>query len=192
MISRKDLIVAILCTFCLTMVLFTAAPVKSTGSSYDPWVDVNHDGKINVLDLIKVALSTGTTGDPALNVNVANWPNSTETVVWNGSYVTNSPIDCYPVSAKGFAHLNVYVMSNLALQTNASVTITISVYGAMLYIPTTHPGFYPILVYTTTLNLSRPGACFSIPVPGQYFYFQAVSNTHIPYMVYLSYYLTWG
>ena len=88
MITKKDLVVSILCTFCLTTVLLTMMPVQS--AEWDPWVDVKEDGTINVLDLIKVAGSLGTSGDTTKNVNVTNWPN------WwmsNRCNITNWPVD---------------------------------------------------------------------------------------------------
>lgn len=73
MITKKDLVVSILCTFCLTTVILTITPVKSA-AEWDPWVDVREDGTINVLDLIKVAGSLGTSGNTTKNVNVTNLP----------------------------------------------------------------------------------------------------------------------
>jgi len=62
---RKDLIVAVLCTFCLTVTLFTIIPTRSqTEVQYDPWYDLNDDGKIDVLDVVLVTNKYGTTGTP--------------------------------------------------------------------------------------------------------------------------------
>jgi hypothetical protein len=72
LITRKDLMVSVLCTFCLTTVLFTMMPVQS--AEWDPWLDVKEDGRINVLDLIKTASALGTMGDTTKNVTVKNWP----------------------------------------------------------------------------------------------------------------------
>jgi len=72
LITRKDLVVSILCTFCLTTVLLTMMPVQS--AEWDPWLDVKEDGRINVLDLIKTASALGTMGDTTKNVTVKNWP----------------------------------------------------------------------------------------------------------------------
>jgi hypothetical protein len=77
----RNIVVAVLCTFCLTAVLFTAIPVNSTETvnstktassipAYNPWADVNHDGRINILDLIEVALGLGSSGNPSLNVTI--------------------------------------------------------------------------------------------------------------------------
>jgi hypothetical protein len=65
MTSKKDLIIAVLITFCLTATLFTIVPTKSgNGSSYDPWKDLNDDGVIDSTDLGMLGTSWATTGDP--------------------------------------------------------------------------------------------------------------------------------
>jgi len=43
---------------------------------YDPWVDYNEDGKIDIKDIATAAIKFGTSGDPTKNVNVTNWPES--------------------------------------------------------------------------------------------------------------------
>jgi hypothetical protein len=66
MVSRKDLIIAVLSTFCLTLALFMTLPAKSSPDlgEYDPWVDINDDGTINFLDAILLGTAFGTTGTP--------------------------------------------------------------------------------------------------------------------------------
>jgi len=62
---RKDLIIAILGTFCLTVTLFTVIPIRSqTTEPYDPWEDLNDDGKIDIYDAVLLLNSYGTTGSP--------------------------------------------------------------------------------------------------------------------------------
>jgi hypothetical protein len=80
---KKDVVVAVLATFCLTIVLVTAVPVGSIGT-YNPWLDSpSEDGKIDVRDVAPVAAAYGTTGDPTKNVNVTNWPYELNTSVTN-------------------------------------------------------------------------------------------------------------
>ena len=70
MANKKDLIIAILATFCLTATLFTIIPTRSSTDRYDPWVDINDDGQINLSDIYAVAKAYGSTGNPTKNVTV--------------------------------------------------------------------------------------------------------------------------
>ena len=74
--NRKDVIIAVLATFCLTATLFLVLPTKSGTNAidYDSWVDINGDGKINMYDIGYTAQRYGASGDPTRNVNVTNWP----------------------------------------------------------------------------------------------------------------------
>lgn len=81
---RKDVMIAILVTFCLTVMLFAIIPVGSQGvREYDPWYDVTGptpgqpDGKIDVRDIYSLSLKYGTTAtedQTTRNVSVTNWP----------------------------------------------------------------------------------------------------------------------
>jgi Concanavalin A-like lectin/glucanases superfamily len=71
---RRDLIIAVLATFCLTSTLFIIAPTKSNPSSesskYDPWADLNSDGIIDIFDAIDFAGHFGSSGTP---LNKSRW-----------------------------------------------------------------------------------------------------------------------
>lgn len=71
MVIKKDLIIAVLATFCLTVTIFMIMPIKS---AYDPWLDYNHDGKIDMKDIGAMAKSFGLSGDPTVNVTVVPCP----------------------------------------------------------------------------------------------------------------------
>jgi len=175
------------------MVMFSVMPVMSAGT-YDAWVDVNHDGHVNVLDLIKVANSLGSSGDPALNVTVANpsintkpnWPNATDTCVWYQQSISTLGVTAGGSYADGFTYLHVLATVTDSLGTD---TLTLVVVGTLWN--KARNGYYPITAYQTTISESNTQICFTIPVPSQYFYFLAVTsaNTHT---LSLSYYLTWG
>jgi hypothetical protein len=72
--NRKDFIIAILVTFCLTATLFIVLPTKSSPNvvDYDPMADINGDGKIDMYDIGYTAQRFGTSGDPTKNMNVMN------------------------------------------------------------------------------------------------------------------------
>lgn len=67
MANKKDLVIAVLATFCLTAAFFAIMPVSSLGT-YDPWLDINDDGKIDLKDYYTVGKAYGTYGNPAKNV----------------------------------------------------------------------------------------------------------------------------
>ena len=77
--NKKDLIIAVLATFCLTSTLFTILPSKS-GIPYDPWADVSgpspgtENGTINMRDIAYLIQMFGQSGNTTKDVNVMNWP----------------------------------------------------------------------------------------------------------------------
>jgi predicted secreted protein len=79
---RKDLVVAVLATFCLTVITFTVIPVGSIGGSrYNPWLDYNDDGKIDVRDVAPVAAAYGSKGTPLVKASMqydSGWLNITD------------------------------------------------------------------------------------------------------------------
>lgn len=64
MIRKRDLMVAVLCTFVLTSVLLMVTTTRSQTEEYDPWIDINDDGAIDIYDLIAVGSNFGATGLP--------------------------------------------------------------------------------------------------------------------------------
>jgi len=72
MIDRKDFIIIVLISFFLAVTLYP----KITGSvgEYDPWLDYNDDGKVDMRDIGPVARAFGASGDLTKNVIVTNFP----------------------------------------------------------------------------------------------------------------------
>jgi len=68
---RKDMIFAVLTTFCMCALMFAVIPIRS-GLPYDPWADLDSNGKIDMKDIANVASQFGTAGDSTKNVNVTN------------------------------------------------------------------------------------------------------------------------
>jgi hypothetical protein len=69
MVTKKDIAVAILATFCLTSTLFMVIPIRSqvstnSANEYDPWIDTNDDGIIDIFDIAALALAFGAEGTP--------------------------------------------------------------------------------------------------------------------------------
>jgi hypothetical protein len=72
MVSKKDLIIVVLCTFCLTATLFMMATTRSSPGmgEYNPWADINDDGIIDVFDAVILAGSAGATGTPLTKASI--------------------------------------------------------------------------------------------------------------------------
>jgi hypothetical protein len=70
--NRKQF--AVVTLIALVSLTLTLVPLASQqAGKYDPWVDYNEDGKIDVNELYPLGQSYGSSGDPAKNVNVTNW-----------------------------------------------------------------------------------------------------------------------
>jgi len=72
-VEKKYLITG--CLIGMFIILLVYAPTQTqTEKEYDPWADINDDGKIDVKDIYYLASIYGTTGDPARNVTIVNFP----------------------------------------------------------------------------------------------------------------------
>jgi hypothetical protein len=61
--------------------MFIPMSGSQTAVQYDPWADMNDDGKIDIKDIAYSSRLFGTLGDPTKNVNVTNWPQGYEVQV---------------------------------------------------------------------------------------------------------------
>jgi len=59
---KKNTIITLLVAFSLAVALFTVILVGGQSVEYDPWIDVNDDGKIDMKDIGQVARAFGATG----------------------------------------------------------------------------------------------------------------------------------
>jgi hypothetical protein len=98
MVTKKDLVIAVMATFCLAVSIFMIFPTKSA-EPYSPWADVSGptlgepDGTINMRDINYEILRFNTFGDTTKNVSVINWPVKR---TLNASLADNLVVDGYP------------------------------------------------------------------------------------------------
>src|SRR4030042_2097466 len=62
---KRRFAISVLTITCLTTVLLTVAPIRSGipgPGEYDAWLDWNDDGKINMMDIGRIAKAFGTSG----------------------------------------------------------------------------------------------------------------------------------
>jgi len=126
MVTKRDLVIAVLCTFFLTFTLFTILPAGSqTVGQYDPWLDFNDNGHIDGTDIAYVARAFGTAGDTTKNVNVTNWPITIQTmpatdsgrIVWVNPLpgVSDGYHDFAAIETKGYKRLFFSLIGNLTI-----------------------------------------------------------------------------
>ena len=184
MVTKKDLIIAVLATFCLTATLFMIIPTRS--QEYDPWLDTNDDGIIDIEEIYKAALAYGTMGDPTKNVNVTNWPVASGVTVWWGVWTPlNSSVTSQAYEANGFGHLHVLVQ---AWPLTGGRQVTFQILGRF-------PGTAAdgdVVAYSTTLSESYPYRAITIPVPSEKFSFRIETDSIGGCYRYVSFYLTWA
>jgi hypothetical protein len=122
MVTKKNLVVAVLATFCLTAIVFMVVPIRSSISPYDPWLDYDENGKINLEDLVRFANSYATTGDPTKNVNVTNlhdYKVQTGTINFNSSISSATAT----IFCGGYSRISMLLASNQTSIGNGSITI---------------------------------------------------------------------
>lgn len=73
-ITPSRLLNVVLAGALISVLLFMASSANTIEPEYDPWEDLNGDGKIDIYDVVMLLNSYGSTGDPTRNVTITNWP----------------------------------------------------------------------------------------------------------------------
>ena len=107
MIMKKHFLVTVLVTFCLTFVLFGISPTRSASNPYDPWLDTNDDGVINMRDIGAACSAFGASGDPAKNVTIAGHANKLAYYVKNEVVPATSWFTSDPILVDGYSKMTV-------------------------------------------------------------------------------------
>jgi len=164
--------------------------VGLTASQYDPWADINDDGKIDIKDIAYTAKLFGTLGDPTKNVTVTNWPVDSANTVWYWEPLNPGDgllSDFY--NTLGFGHLHILVYG---VYLAGSEEITVLVQGVIQH-PTVPSGKTLVDVYSIILTESpRNIAEISIPVPSAEFRFGVQAGLSTTGSISLGFYLTWA
>ncbi|MEM3714053.1 MAG: hypothetical protein QXF82_03800 [Nitrososphaeria archaeon] len=88
--------------------------------SYDPWLDYNDDGRIDMKDIGITCRAFGTTGDPTKNVNITAYTTYSN---YTRLHLDSLGYACLIAPIKGFR----YVTVGLSVYSQQSVTITFNI-----------------------------------------------------------------
>lgn len=72
--NKKEFTVAVVFATILLTAALVPMSTQQGGGEYDPWLDYNGDGKIDINELHPLGQAYGTSGDPTRDVSVTNWP----------------------------------------------------------------------------------------------------------------------
>jgi hypothetical protein len=132
----------------LTVIAVLLAPSLLVGltasATYDPWCDLDEDGKVSIFDVVQIAASYGTTGDPSKNVTVTNWPSpapyyEAQVQYLNVSWVNYDAHDLLVVTCGGFSQLYLYATVDVVM--SGTYSFNVSVY-AIQWNPGGLPSYY--------------------------------------------------
>jgi len=144
---RKDVLIAVLATFCIASALFAVKPSGSQSSKqYDPWMDINDDGRIDMRDIVQLCLTFGTKGDPAKPVIINhNWREGNYSFSLNpGGYTSLN------ISTTGFRIVTIRILAysydTHKFQLSIMPKVTGSICNRLDYVVSSHSPFItPIL-----------------------------------------------
>jgi hypothetical protein len=118
MVTKKDLIIAVLATFCLTATLFIILPSRSA-EPYNPWADVSGpimgepDGTINMRDINYEIMRFNTLGDTTKNVTIAGHAN--KLAYTNSTTVSGNSYFLTPfISVDGYSKVTICIYNTAA------------------------------------------------------------------------------
>jgi hypothetical protein len=106
----KNYLVAVLLCSMILALAFIHNSGSQTTFQYDPWADINDNGKIDAKDIGYTCRLFGTAGDPTKNVNVTNWmPPKPKTVLYATYSLTWGKVLCDQlVSGGGWLYVGDY------------------------------------------------------------------------------------
>jgi hypothetical protein len=104
---KKDIIITAILTFCLTATIFMVA--TSNSAEYDPWVDLNDDGKIDIFDVVGMTSRYAATGNPAKNVTIAGRASKLITLANGEPIPAISWFTSDPISADGYSKISISI-----------------------------------------------------------------------------------
>jgi len=165
--NKKDLVIVVLATFCLTSTLFMILPSRSI--ERDPWADVSStnvgepDGKVNMKDIAyEIAHFNEDVSNMTRDVNVTNWPSKTaitdSNFDWFSGWRTLAPSATYEseiLNLSGFREITIFVSTNSTVfcSFGQSLNARSSDGSTWINAPISFEEFYVSYSYTRTINV---------------------------------------
>lgn len=190
MIKKRYVVIALgAVSVLLGSLLYNNIILAQPGGEYDPWLDFDEGGTVDVNDLSSLGQAYGSSGDPTKDVNVVNWPIQQEVHVWWMENITGlAVLDSGNYNASGFGRLHVLVR---IIDLELTETANFAIYG-LLY-RADHLAYigHPAYVYQFNSSTSQMKD-ITLDVPSEIFRFTIFAPSGTKCIAYLSFYLTWS
>jgi hypothetical protein len=155
--NGKNYLVAIVLTALMLAIMFIPMSGSQSTKQYDPWLDYNDDGKISLADLVSLAQSYGTTGNPTKNVNVTNWPQDRPPTAKKGTQKVTIQDTIYPptqLAIPGYGDVEYYYWM---FKPEGKLINVTNIYVNIIWkADVTGTGSQPHIVYLEFINMSKP------------------------------------
>jgi len=171
-LNGKNYLVAIMLTALMLALMFIPMSGSQTAVQYDPWADMNDDGKIDIKDIAYSSRLFGTLGDPTKSVVISGYNQKLLTYKVEISAKTqgNVTIDTY-----GFKKASVVLNTNSSLQNPLMARVGFVTENGYIYIDsevlppviTTHyPTWNKIWINPSIVTITKPnlGYRFNVTV----------------------------
>ena len=101
MATKKDMLIAVLATFCMTATLFLVTPTRSQPTQpYDSFMDINEDGKIGPADFAYFSTIYGSVGETVKNIRILS--NALSLNLANNKSILAGESQYYDVTSTGY------------------------------------------------------------------------------------------
>lgn len=190
MIKKRYVVIALgAVSVLLGSLLYNNIILAQPGGEYDPWLDFDEGGTVDVNDLSSLGQAYGSSGDPTKDVNVVNWPVHQEVHVWYMENLTGLDVlDSGNFNASGFSRLHVLVrIKDLEL----TETATFAILGLLWRADHMAYGGYPAYSYQFNSSTMESQA-ITLDVPSEIFRFTIYAPSGTKCIAFLSFYLTWS
>lgn len=104
--NKKNMVIVVLATLCLMVTVLSMIPVMSA-PAYNPWLDVNESGSIDVKDYQIIKNAIPSVGDPTKNVTIAGHANKLAYYVKNELVPATSWFTSDPILVDGYSKMTI-------------------------------------------------------------------------------------
>lgn len=168
--------------------MFLAPPLLvglTASAPYEPWYDLDDNGKIDIFDVVRMAGTYGTIGDPEKSVNVTNWPPNVSVTVTYATRNDSLASGLIPGDGGWTTSIDTRGYRTITLTVELGLTPT----GQFHFYWLVDGQYYPCEIFSVTEGVNNPEYRI-YDVVGERLGLSVGSNGVNDFVAYVSYYIT--